>query len=206
MQKPLKEIIENIANTDSSHLGAACFTGPRPAKLFGYDMEKYYPMHDFLVQVIDELYDSGIRTFISGGAQGFDQVAFWSVYTAKKTHPDIQNIVYIPYEQQSKGWKKEGLFGINEYNLMLKKADSVRNVSGIVSPGSRPIAVKALMDRNKAMVDDSDVVIGLFPHGSDYNTSSGGTAACLRYASGRRPVLLIDPEGFGCKAIPVLKE
>lgn len=96
-----------------------CFTGPRPAKLFGYDREKYIPVHNVLVQAILKTYEAGIKKYISGGAQGFDQLAFWSVYTAKMMHPDIQNIVYIPYKNQPYGWKADGLFGIKEYNLMV---------------------------------------------------------------------------------------
>lgn len=80
----------------------AAFTGHRPKYFFArpYDEENRPKYNQIVGQIKDEilnLYDNyGVRTFISGGAQGFDQLAFWAVHAVKQTHPDIRNLVYIP--------------------------------------------------------------------------------------------------------------
>ena len=70
----------------------------------------------------------GIKNYITGGAQGFDQLAFWAVNSLKKEY-DIQNIVYIPFQGQERLWKKTGMFGQKDYQKMLALADQVINVS-----------------------------------------------------------------------------
>ena len=58
----------------------ACFTGPRPKNLFGYDDDEAYKyLLAVTKEVVDLFYYYGYRYFISGGAQGFDQIAFWAV-------------------------------------------------------------------------------------------------------------------------------
>lgn len=183
-----------------------CFTGPRPVKLFGYkDKTKYYPIYTALTKIIKALYNKGVRKFISGGAQGFDQIAFWTVDTIKQIHPDIQNIVYIPYEHQMEKWLKYGMFGQEEYKQMLQKADLVINVSETLLPNinttTRYGSIKALMTRNEAMVNDSNFVIGLYSHNTDFQSDNGGTAACLRYAFHKKPILMLDPNTLQAKYI-----
>lgn len=57
---------------------------------------------------------------------------------------------------------------------MLALADSTR----IISEGN---SIKALFDRNHAMVNDAGILLGLYPDDS-WRTAKGGTAECLRYA------------------------
>lgn len=66
-------------------INTVTFTGPRPKKLFGYnDKESYQKIVDVLKVQVKDAYDNGARRFISGGAQGLDQMAFWAVYSVKK--------------------------------------------------------------------------------------------------------------------------
>ena len=65
---------------------------------------------DMLKTQVKDAYDNGARRFISGGVQGLDQMAFWVVYSVKKEHPDIQNILYIPHKKQADAWSETGLF------------------------------------------------------------------------------------------------
>ena len=134
--------------------------------------------------------------FISGGAQGFDQLAFWAVEKAKRLHPELNigNILYIPFENQPFRWSPDGMFGRKEYMLMRRRANITRIVSPNPAPDDSRVAVKALHERNHAMVKDSDLVIALLAGRSlDWENSSGGTAECVRYARAQnRPVFAIE--------------
>ena len=81
-----------------------CFTGKRPNKLYGYDdKEGYECLFDMLYSVCKNLYlRHGVRQFITGGAQGVDQLAFWAVQQLAQKHKDIKNIVYISFEGQER--------------------------------------------------------------------------------------------------------
>lgn len=61
-----------------------CFTGKRPRDLYGYDFNDSY------MKLIQKLYSwmmdvcmkENVQTSITGGAQGFDQIAFWACTAA----------------------------------------------------------------------------------------------------------------------------
>jgi uncharacterized phage-like protein YoqJ len=161
-------------------MSTVCFTGRRPKDLCGYDVNKYQTFLSQLVTSLDTLYVNGARKFISGGAQGFDQLAFWAVNALKTKHPNIENVVYVPFKGQERRWARQGLFSIQDYNRMIQKADEVVYLKDELYD-SREI-VKALMSRNHDMVDASDFVVALYPD-DDWKTSKGGTAECMRYAN-----------------------
>lgn len=177
-----------------------CFTGPRPNQLHGYDeaaRSLYTQIVDFTQNVILEFTrDNPGAKFISGGAQGFDQLAFWAVEKAKRLHPElnISNTLYIPFENQPSRWSSDGMFGRKEYLLMRRRANITRIVSPNPAPDDSRAAVKALHERNHAMVKDCDLVIALLAGRSlDWENSSGGTAECVRYARAQnRPVFAIE--------------
>lgn len=154
-----------------------CFTGRRPKDLFGYGESKrasYAALIDFTAKQLEHFYDKGVRKFISGGAQGFDQCAFWAVEKLKERHPDVKNVVYIPFPGQDAQWPEDGLFGKKEYQKMCLRADEPVYIGKHYSKAG-------LLTRNHHMVDSSDVVLGLYPDDS-FGDSYGGTAECLRYA------------------------
>lgn len=161
-----------------------CFTGRRPKDLLGYDKKSYVPMVDALKRDIAALHQNyGFSRFISGGAQGFDQLAFWAVNALKRDQGlNIKNIVYVPFKEQECMWKQQGLFSQTEYGLMLSLADEVIIIADINRSDKRAI-VKAMHDRNHAMVDASNLVFGLYPDFSwSMPDTKGGTAECLKYA------------------------
>ncbi len=157
-----------------------CFTGRRPKDLCGYDWMSYKSFGKSLIDHLEKAYQNGYKNFISGGAQGFDQIAFWAVNALKKRHEDIRNIVYIPFEGQDSSWAETGPFSRKEYERMLSVADEVKLLvpRQDVKP---PLVSYYLLNRNKAMVNDSDLIVALYPDDS-YKTASGGTAHCMRYA------------------------
>lgn len=72
-------------NNIFENIDTICFTGPRPAKLYGYTKkEEYQKIVDQLKEVIRGFAKFGIKNYITGGAQGFDQLAFWAVNSLKK--------------------------------------------------------------------------------------------------------------------------
>ena len=189
-----------------------CFTGHRPAQLYGYGCSAWRDNEALKIRIADELEalveaDGGEFSrydFITGGAQGADQLCFWAVEQLKdalraaRPAITVRNVVYIPFEGQEDKWHESGSFSQREYRAMLERADEVRNVSGITrdSLGSRHRGnvVGAYFARNHAMVDASDLLVCIwnkpFIPG---NGSGGGTDECVVYAMGRdHEVLVID--------------
>ena len=76
------------------------FTGRRPKDLFGYVKENYVPLVNKLTDELIQFYkEQGFDTFITGGAQGFDQLAFWAVDRMKRQGYMVKNIVYAPFKR-----------------------------------------------------------------------------------------------------------
>ena len=163
-----------------------CFTGRRPKDLFGYDKNAYIPMMEALKNALREHISNNYTRFISGGAQGFDQLAFWAINRLKEEGHNITNIVYVPFKGQERIWRPEGLFSQKDYRLMLKLADEVVIITeGDVT--SKYDIIKAMHERNHAMVAEADAVFGLFPDMSwKESTTKGGTAECLKYAATKK--------------------
>ena len=56
-----------------------------------------------------------------------------------------------------------------------------------------------LMKRNEAMIDDADLIIGLWNPSRDFLLEKGGTAAALRYAKAKgKPILFLNPDTLTC--------
>lgn len=179
-----------------------CFTGRRPKDLFGYDKSKYIPLVNALTQELEYFYKIGYRKFISGGAQGFDQLAFWAVNRLKQKYKDIKNILYIPFPKQECKWLENGLFSQSEYRLMISMADEVIYCTpnlNILIASKLDINI-AMHKRNHDMVDSSSLVFGLYPTDLWQNKyTKGGTAECLRYAKDKNKVIYqMNPFNLEC--------
>ena len=87
-----------------------CATGRRPKDLHGYDHDKYIPMVEATKECLREHIRNGYTRFVSGGAQGFDQIFFWAVNALKREGYNIKNVVYVPFRGQERAWKATGLF------------------------------------------------------------------------------------------------
>lgn len=174
-----------------------CFTGRRAKGLAGYDRENYNMFVSELAQWLSRSFcrEEGTVKFISGGAQGFDQLAFWAVDLARmdpKRKADIDNTIYVPFRGQESVWKEDGLFSRSEYRAMLDTADHVEYLSE--KPADFSGICRALTDRNHEMVDVSDMVVALYAR-DDWRTAKGGTAECMRYAEAAgKPIVQIKYE------------
>lgn len=159
-----------------------CFTGRRPKDLCGYRHENYSAFVKALHDLIYEKYykDLGIRVFVTGGAQGFDQLAFWAVAHMVQHYMlnDVTNIVF-GVRGQDRRWKDTGAFSREEYRLMLARASYVCWVTDYAEQG-----IAALHERNHIMADHACCLLALYPDNT-WTTSKGGTAECLRYAAAK---------------------
>lgn len=168
----------------NSTFKTACFTGPRPDKLLGYNnINNYESIIQTVYNLCERMYLLGYRNFISGASQGFDMLAFQTIERLKIRRPDIKNIVYIPFKGHGSLWPEYGIFSRNELAKMLETADLIKYISSAeIGKIDKETAAVLLNARNEAMVNDSDRIIALYPDGTWLNTEHSGTANCMRYA------------------------
>lgn len=162
---------------------SACFTGHRPNKLFGYNLkdDKYQVLYKELTKTIEFcINEENITRFISGGALGVDQIAFWLVYKLKEKYPDIKNIVAVPFKNQDKVWTEEQKYW---YKKVLEKADEIIYTDEIDNFRYRinevlvgEYHIEKMKKRNEWMCDNSRIVIAV------YDGTKGGTRNCVYYA------------------------
>lgn len=187
----------NIVNIQTDNNFTVCFTGHRPKAIFPvqpYAEEKrplYQKIVDDVNALVLDLIAQGYTHFITGGAQGFDQLAFWAVHSAKSSCSGIINDVYIPFIGQENRWAKTGIFSQKEYIQMLQLADNVYTCAQDVDTSDYKQTVKALMYRNECMVNASTIVIGMHNDDSWKTARKGGTAGCLQYADKQKKHLIV---------------
>lgn len=172
-----------------------CFTGKRPKDLFGYEKGRYITLVDRLTQECVRLAGQGYGQFISGGAQGADQLAFWAVDKAKRQGVKVKNTVFRPFDGHEARWARDGLFGQKEYWLMLSKADAVITCGERPDSSTRMGGVVEAMDlRNHLMVNHADLVFGICRGNPMNGSGKGGTNECLAYAVAmKKEIFLLDP-------------
>lgn len=138
-----------------------CFTGHRqiPAE---YADEMLFQLN----RTIDILIRSGVTTFRSGGAVGFDTVAALVVLDKKSIYPNIQLEMCIPCRDQAARWSHEE---IEIYNQILARADKTTVLNEKYTP-------QCMHQRNRYMVDGSDFCVAFL------NSDKGGTAYTVDYA------------------------
>ena len=71
---------------DIKSSGTVCFTGHRPKSIFQINpyaearRKDYQAIVDRIADFVCSMYNKGFIKYISGGAQGFDQLAFWALH------------------------------------------------------------------------------------------------------------------------------
>ena len=154
-----------------------CFTGHRHISP-EYADEMLFQLN----RTIDILIRSGVTTFRSGGAVGFDTVAALVVLEKRNVHPHIKLEMCIPCRDQASRWSQEE---IEIYNAILAQADKVTVLNEKYTP-------YCMHQRNRYMVDGSDFCIALL------TSKEGGTAYTVNYAKkkGVKVINLIDILGI----------
>lgn len=139
-----------------------CFTGHRTLLEPRQDVEKR------LEDVVRRCIVSGARTFITGGAIGFDTIAAQLVLRLRTEYPNIYLALALPCppEQQTLKWTDKQK---SEYYEILNRA----NFTKIVSERYNSSCMYA---RNRLMVDRSGTIICYL------RRKSGGTYYTVNYA------------------------
>ena len=139
-----------------------CFTGHRNIPSYLYN-----EVRAAVSYTAKRLIESGIDTFISGGAMGFDLIAAEAIIDLKSTFPHIRLIFAIPCPDHDAKWRYNDRI---RYNVLSRYCDEVIVVSDSYYDG-------CMLTRNKYMVDNSAYCV------SYCTRKVGGTAYTLRYAA-----------------------
>ena len=141
-----------------------CFAGHRtlPADKISHILKRLH-------EEIEKQIQSGITTFISGGALGFDQMAAAFIAAKKETGYAIDLILALPCRDQDARWDSKAR---NLYRYLLKSADEVVYVSDAYT-------VDCMKKRNRYMVDHSTHCICALLR------NQSGTAQAVHYAKQR---------------------
>lgn len=138
-----------------------CFTGHRSVP--AADAEKITSQTEHAIRV---LYGRGYRTFVCGGAIGYDQLCAETVLKLKSELKDIKLRLILPCQDQDKYFSMLQKAAYNEVKLL---ADSVEVMY--------PAYTRTCMhERNKKMVNESSVCIAYL------KKNYGGTAYTVQFA------------------------
>ena len=113
-------------------------------------------VRDWLRDVVEALIGEGAVTFYLGGMGAFDRLAASVVRECKAHHPQIQSVLVLAYLDGKQDW--------DGYDCTL------------YPPLESVPRRYAIVQRNRWMVEDAQVVVGYVLHGW------GGAAATLRWA------------------------
>ena len=158
------------------------FTGHRP-KFFpwGYDESdsRCVELRKPFFQQIRCLVVHGYTDFLSGMAIGVDIWAAQAVLDLREEHPKLKLHCILPCVGQEKMWDPE----IKKlYYSIIKQADSRVYVN-------RNYYKNCMLDRNRFMVDHSDLLLAVYA-----GISRSGTASTVDYARNQgKEILILDP-------------
>ena len=130
-------------------------------------------MNSYLIQRVKDgvnyLYSHDVKTFLAGGALGFDALAARAVLDCRNTHRDLQLILVIPCRDQARFWKKAD---IETYEDIKVLANEVICLSERYYEG-------CMHNRNRYLIDHSSACICYLTQ------TGGGTAYTVRYAKSK---------------------
>lgn len=115
---------------------------------------------------LSKLADRGCKTFLCGGALGFDELVAIEVIRLKRTRDDVKLVLALPCIDWDRAWSERNK---EIYRGIIKNADEVLYISEQYSAG-------CMHKRNRYLVDNSSLCIAY------YDGRSGGTAYTVRYA------------------------
>ena len=128
--------------------------------------ERYDAIFERVYSVIEELYKKGFRTFIAGGAIGFDTLAAIAVLRLREKYSDVYLHICIPCRDQSKNFSQ---IQKEKYMYVVNNADSYEVMYEHYVRG-------CMHARNKKMADFSSVCVAYC------KKQTGGTAFTVNYA------------------------
>ncbi len=151
---------------------SCCFTGHRLISA----ADRPALLRD-LRQTLAIFADSGVRTFICGGAIGFDTLAAQEVLRLKQDFPLVRLSLVLPCRTQADRWTAAQK---KTYHAVLERADETECLFDQYVSG-------CMQMRNRRMVDRSDICVAY------YRGTPGGTAYTVNYAKEKGVRLLFVP-------------
>ena len=121
-----------------------CFTGHRVLSA-----DEKTCLRKKLLIVLNQYYQAGYRTFISGAALGFDTVAAEAVIALRDQFPAVSLVLALPCPSQADRWRKADQL---RYQSLLSSADHAY----WISPAYYPMCMQK---RNRFMVDHSSICV-----------------------------------------------
>lgn len=175
------------------------FTGHRPDKLgFGYNVnsKKYDNLKQAVVDALEGITVSigDIEEAYTGGALGFDWIAFDMLMLMRWHGWKGISTLAIPFKQQDAKWTE---YDAETYRMMKIRADKVVYVDEIEGYQPRKNVIgeysgAKMQLRNMYMVDNADILISCWDR-----VEKGGTWNCVKYALDKgKTVLNINPKTY----------
>lgn len=140
---------------------SCAFTGHRTIEIRHRDK-----IADLLLRAISYAYSKGCRTFLTGGALGFDTLAAKEVIRFRMSHPDVRLKIVIPCKNQSESWSDAQ---ISVYEYTLANADELEYIADEYFNG-------CMRERNQRLADLCDLMIAYV------SRSNSGAAQTVRMA------------------------
>ena len=120
------------------------FTGHRQIK-----REHLSALPDLLYKSIEYAYSQGCRSFLSGGAIGFDTYAARAVIKFRIFHRDVRLILVLPCIDQDAKWNDVQK---NAYQYLIREADEIVYLSDEYTP-------TCMARRNHYLAKEADILV-----------------------------------------------
>lgn len=134
------------SSLESLHPARVGVTGNRPFKI---PEEQHQAVRDLISEVLSQLQQAGATSLLHGAALGVDM---WSAKVAHQLGLELS--AYVPFPQQADSWTDRER---ESYRRMLDAGEK-RVFSQEAHNG-------AYFDRNRAIVEESDIVLGIHSPG-----------------------------------------
>ena len=121
---------------------------------------------ELLTKAVAYAYENGVRSFLTGGAVGFDTLAAKAVIIFRISHPDVRLIILVPCKNQSEKWSD---YEKSVYEYTLSVADEIEYLAEEYYDG-------CMKERNAELAKRCDMLI------SYVGRYMGGSAQTLRMA------------------------
>ena len=120
------------------------FTGHRQIKDEHVDI-----LPPLIYKSIEYAYSQGCRSFLAGGAIGFDTYAAREVLRFRMSHRDVRLILVLPCIEQDARWSPRQR---DSYQYLVREADEVVYVSEIYTP-------TCMAQRNRYLAENADMLV-----------------------------------------------
>ena len=160
---------------------SCCFTGHRPDRLPWGEEEndlRCQAVKEQMFQAIEQLYEAGVRHFISGMARGSDLYFAEAVLALREQRSDITLECARPCESQANRWP----------NRERERYEAILNCCNYETLVQHRYDRGCMMRRNRYMVDHSSWVLAVYD-----GIPKGGTAQTLAYAMKQRKKIRMIP-------------